>query len=197
VETPASKADPDGHFPLLALAGGGALAEFGGPVLVSNPVGWTILGVASVAAIGYVAYEHFHTPPSTSTSTNTGTPATTPTNTQIGTPASTGTSASTETPASTSQPGTVETTPLANSKSTTPVGVTSAGQKINAYAEKLGRNGTPMRHSKRHSTTKRAKDAARQEGKTAPEKHGGDGHFYPTDAEGNKLPNATHHEYPH
>ena len=56
---PASKADPDGHFPLLALAGGGALAEFGGPVLLSNPVGWTVLGVAAVGAIGYVAYEHF------------------------------------------------------------------------------------------------------------------------------------------
>jgi RHS repeat-associated protein len=196
---PASKADPDGHcIPwCAALAGGGTLAGgAGGAVLVSNPVGWTILGVAAVAAIGYVAYEHFHTPPSTSTSTNTGAPATTPTNTQTGTPASTNTPASTDIPASTTQSGTVDSSPVASSKSTTPVGVTSAGQKINAHGEKLGPSGKPTRHSKQHSTRKAAKDAARKDGKTAPEEHGGDQHFHPADENGNKIPNSTHHEYP-
>jgi hypothetical protein len=42
-----------------------------------------------------------------------------------------------------------------------------------------------------------AKDAARQEGETTPVEHGGDGHFHPTDQDGNKIPNSTHHEYPH
>jgi RHS repeat-associated protein len=110
---PASKADPDGHcIPwCAALAGGGTLAEgAGGAVLVSNPVGWTILGVAAVATIGYVVYEHYHTPPSTATSTKTETPATTPTKTETGTPASTATSTETGAPASTSQSGSVSST---------------------------------------------------------------------------------------
>jgi RHS repeat-associated protein len=81
-----------------------------------------------------------------------------------------------------------------NKKSTTPVGQSSSGQKINAYGEKLGGNGKPQRHSKQHSTRKAAKDAARKEGKTAPEEH--DGHFHPTDANGEAQHNATHHEYP-
>jgi len=116
---PASKADPDGHcIPwCAALAGGGTLAEgAGGAVLVSNPVGWTILGVAAVATIGYVVYEHYHTLPSTAASTKTEAPAATPTKTETGTPASTATSTETGTPASTSQAGVVDSSPAQATK---------------------------------------------------------------------------------
>ncbi|MBZ5492453.1 MAG: hypothetical protein LAO76_16110 [Acidobacteriia bacterium] len=59
---PASKADPDGHDWQLALAGGGTLSALteSAPLWASNPIGWTVVGVAAVAAIGYVAYEHYH-----------------------------------------------------------------------------------------------------------------------------------------
>jgi RHS repeat-associated protein len=115
---PASKADPDGHcFPLcLALAGGGGALEAGaGVALASNPVGWTILGVAAVATIGYVVYDHYHNtpspPPSTATTgVQTTAPGTTGTTAQTGAPASTTTTADTSVPASTSQAGTVDTT---------------------------------------------------------------------------------------
>lgn len=49
------------------------------------------------------------------------------------------------------------------------------------------------RHSAQHSTRNRAKDAARQDGKTAPEEH--NGHFHATDENGEKVNNGTHHEY--
>jgi hypothetical protein len=130
----------------------------------------------------------YYIPPPPLTTTNPG---------QTGTPDTTGTNVQTGTPASTLQAGTVNTTPLQSTKSTTPVGTTSSGQATNAYGEKLGPSGKPARHSKQHSTRKAAKDAARQEGKGAPEEHGGDGHFHPTDKNGEKLPNETHHEYPH
>jgi RHS repeat-associated protein len=155
---PASKADPDGHFPLLALAGGGALAEFGGPVLVSNPVGWTVLGVAAVATIGYVAYEHFHTPPSTSTSTNTGTPATTPTNTQTGTPASTATSTETGAPASTSQSGSVSSTSASTNTGTiykVPGASTKSGKPY------IGRHNKPNPAKTRRSNDGRDRSKAK------------------------------------
>jgi RHS repeat-associated protein len=104
---PASKADLDGHcFTFcLALAGGGTLAAEGatGAALLSNPVGWTILGVAAVGTIGYIVYDHYHNnnspPPSTSTTTQTGSPATTATNVQTGTPGTT----TTTLPATTTQ----------------------------------------------------------------------------------------------
>ena len=51
-----------------------------------------------------------------------------------------------------------------------------------------------------HSGKKEAKDAARNEGKGAPEQHPspseGDPHYHPTDADGEKVPNSTHHNYP-
>jgi RHS repeat-associated protein len=56
---PTTFGDPDGHcIPFcFALAGGGAL---GGAALASNPVGWTILGVAAVGTIVYLTYDHYH-----------------------------------------------------------------------------------------------------------------------------------------
>ena len=82
-----------------------------------------------------------------------------------------------------------------NKKSTTPTGTSSSGQKINAYGEKLGGSGKPQRHSAQHSTRKAAKDAARQDGKTAPLED--NGHFHSTDKNGQKVHNGTHHVYPH
>jgi hypothetical protein len=82
-----------------------------------------------------------------------------------------------------------------NKKSTTPTGQSSSGQKTNAYGEKLGGSGKPQRHSAQHSTRKAAKDAARQDGKTAPQED--NGHFHSTDKNGRKVHNGTHHEYPH
>jgi hypothetical protein len=50
-----------------------------------------------------------------------------------------------------------------------------------------------------HSTKQQAKDAARNEGKKAPVKHTnpkkGKDHYHPTDKDGKKVPNSTHHEY--
>ena len=64
-----------------------------------------------------------------------------------------------------------------------------------------GPSGKPKIHIKRHPTVKRAKDAARNEGKRAPVKHPspkrGDPHFHPTDETGRKIPGGTHQVYPH
>jgi RHS repeat-associated protein len=53
---------------------------------------------------------------------------------------------------------------------------------------------------KEHPTKKRAKDAARAEGKGPPVQHPspkrGGPHFHPADEQGRKIPGSTHHEYP-
>ena len=85
-------------------------------------------------------------------------------------------------------------TPAGESKSTTPTGQTSSGQKTNAYGEKLGGSGRPVRNNPRLSTTKGAKDAARQAGKSGPVRD--KGHFHATDRNGNRLPNAGHYQFP-
>jgi uncharacterized protein YukE len=63
-----------------------------------------------------------------------------------------------------------------------------------------GPSGKPKVYVKRHPTPKRAKDAARNEGKRAPIRHpspqAGDRHFHATDQHGNKIPGSTHHVYP-
>lgn len=79
-------------------------------------------------------------------------------------------------------------------KSTTHFGRSSSGRKTNAFGEKLGPSGRPMRYSRMHSTRKAAKDAARREGKGAPIQH--NQHFHPADAAGNKMHNKTHHRFP-
>ncbi|EMP00013.1 RHS repeat-associated core domain protein [Leptospira santarosai str. 200702252] len=85
--------------------------------------------------------------------------------------------------------------------SRTPTGKSSSGQNINAYGEKLGPSGKPMRHSQQHSTQKSAKDSAQKEGnKNKPIKHenpknGENSHYHPSGPSGEKIPNSTHHEY--
>ena len=79
-------------------------------------------------------------------------------------------------------------------------GVTAGGQATDKYGNKLGPSGDPQVNQTHHSTEKGAKDAARQEGAGAPEKHvnptKGGPHYQPTDKQGNKVPNSTHHNYP-
>ena len=78
-------------------------------------------------------------------------------------------------------------------------GKTSSGHPTDQYGNKLGPSGEPQINTVKHSTQKSAKDAARNAGKGAPVKHttpkkGGD-HYHPTDGDGEKIPNSTHHEY--
>jgi hypothetical protein len=78
-------------------------------------------------------------------------------------------------------------------------GQTAAGHPTDVHGNKLGPSGKPQVDVVNHPTQKRAKDAARAEGQGAPVKHtnpkkGGD-HYHPTDKDGNKKPNSTHHEY--
>ena len=79
-------------------------------------------------------------------------------------------------------------------------GVTAGGQATNKYGDKLGPSGEVQVNQARHSTEKGAKDAARQEGAGAPEKHvnptKGGPHYHPTDKQGKKIPSSTHHNYP-
>ncbi|WP_061261006.1 RHS repeat domain-containing protein, partial [Leptospira interrogans] len=86
-------------------------------------------------------------------------------------------------------------------KSRTPVGKSSSGQNINAYGEKLGPSGKPMRHSQQHSTQKSAKDAAQRDGnKRQPIKHvkpenGQNDHYHSVDRKGEPVSNGVHHEF--
>jgi RHS repeat-associated protein len=79
-------------------------------------------------------------------------------------------------------------------------GVTSSGQRTDEYGNKLGPSGKPQVNEVDHATRKAAKDAARAEGRGEPVRHtgtrGGKPHFHPTDAEGEKIPSSTHHNYP-
>lgn len=84
--------------------------------------------------------------------------------------------------------------PVGQSESTTPTGKTSSGQDINKHGEKLGPSQRPMVHDRGFSTTKGAKDAARQAGKSGPIRD--KGHFHATDRSGRKLPNAGHFTFP-
>ena len=83
--------------------------------------------------------------------------------------------------------------------SSKPASQTSAGRATDKYGNKLGPSGEPQVNTVEHSTQKGAKDAARNYGKGAPVKHtnpkkGGD-HYHPTNKDGEKKPNSTHHEY--
>ena len=63
----------------------------------------------------------------------------------------------------------------------------------------IGPSGKPKIHVKKHSSRKKAKDSASQEGSGPPMHHPsptrGGPHYHPTDANGNKIP-GPHHEYP-
>jgi hypothetical protein len=77
--------------------------------------------------------------------------------------------------------------------------ICKVGAGIGAAAKKLGPSGKPMIHVKLHPSRKRAKDAARNEGKGCPVNHPspkvGGPHYHATGADGNKQPGSTHHEY--
>jgi len=79
-------------------------------------------------------------------------------------------------------------------------GVTAGGQATDKYGNKVGASGKPQVNQVDHSGKKGAKDAARQEGSGKPQQHAspqkGDPHYHPTDANGEKIPNSTHHNYP-
>lgn len=79
-------------------------------------------------------------------------------------------------------------------------GRTASGGYTDEHGNELGPSGKPKVHEVDHSTKKGAKDAARQEGKGSPVQHPsptkGSPHFHPTDADGEKVPASTHHNYP-
>ena len=79
-------------------------------------------------------------------------------------------------------------------------GQTAGGRPIDENGAVLGPSGKPMIHEEDHPTKKRARDAARNEGKGAPVQHpsptSGKPHFHPTDKDGDKIPGSTHHIYP-
>ena len=64
---------------------------------------------------------------------------------------------------------------------------------------KLGPSGKPIIHKKRHSSRKKAKEAARREGAMKPVNHKnpkrGRKHYHGTDKHGKKKAGSTHHEY--
>ena len=79
-------------------------------------------------------------------------------------------------------------------------GRTAGGRATDEHGNVLGPSGKPAVHEVRHSTRKAAKDAARNEGQSAPVSHPspavGEPHFHPAGPDGEKVPNSTHHTYP-
>ena len=86
-----------------------------------------------------------------------------------------------------------------NLNKATPAGRTASGHNTDQYGNKIGPSGKLQVNTAKHSTPKRAKDAARAEGQGAPIKHTnpakGSDHYHAVDKNGNKKPTSTHHEY--
>jgi hypothetical protein len=84
-------------------------------------------------------------------------------------------------------------------KADTAVGVTAGGQATDRYGNKLGPSGEPQVNETDSNTREDARNRALGEGSGA-EEHAnptaGKPHFHPTDAQGNKKPGSTHHNYP-
>jgi RHS repeat-associated protein len=84
-------------------------------------------------------------------------------------------------------------------KAATAPGVTAGGQATDEHGNKVGPSGKNQVDQVDKGSKKGAKDAARNAGQGAPEKHPsptkGDPHYHPTDADGNKKPNSTHYNY--
>jgi RHS repeat-associated protein len=78
-------------------------------------------------------------------------------------------------------------------------GQTYDGRPIDKNGNVLGGSGEPRINVKKHSSEKKAKDAARNEGKSKPVKPTspakGNRHYHPTDETGKKISGSTHHEY--
>ena len=77
--------------------------------------------------------------------------------------------------------------------------LTSSGRKTDDFGHVLVPSGKPQINTVHHSTQKRAKDAARNEGKGSPIKHPspnrGNSHYHAVDKNKQKKHNSTHHEY--
>jgi RHS repeat-associated protein len=78
-------------------------------------------------------------------------------------------------------------------------GTSASGQATDQYGNKLGPSGKPMIHETNSNTREGARNRALNEGSGATEHSNptrGNPHFHPTDAQGEKKPNSTHHNYP-
>jgi RHS repeat-associated protein len=132
------------------------------------------------------------TPPTTGTTVPQGTPAIAPTeNVPQGTPGSE------------SQQGVVNTSPVqmaGGPKAADAPGVSSSGQATDEHGNKLGGDSQhPQQHDTQSNTREAARNKALDQGSTGvnhsnPKK--GQPHFHSGDAEGNKKPNSTPHNYP-
>ena len=85
-------------------------------------------------------------------------------------------------------------------KAATAPGVTAGGQATDKHGNKIGPSGSTQQNKTKSNTREGAKNKAKSEGSgTTEHKNPADGgkpHFHPTDPSGEKIPNATHHEYP-
>lgn len=79
------------------------------------------------------------------------------------------------------------------------VGVSSSGQKTDKYGNKLGGSGKPQQHETNSNTREKANNKALNEGSRSvnhSNPKSGQPHVHAADAEENKKPNSTHHNYP-
>jgi RHS repeat-associated protein len=84
-------------------------------------------------------------------------------------------------------------------KAATASGVTAGGQATDEHGNKLGPSGKPQVNTTQSNTRKGAQDKAKNEGSGTVEHSNpkvGKPHFHPTNADGEKKPTSTHHEYP-
>lgn len=98
-----------------------------------------------------------------------------------------------------SEPAPAATPAASGPKAANAPGVTAGGQATDRHGNKIGPSGKPQVNKTKSNTRKGAEDKAKSEGSGATEHSNptkGDPHFHPTDADGNKVPNSTHHEYP-
>jgi RHS repeat-associated protein len=88
---------------------------------------------------------------------------------------------------------------MQSSKAKDAPGVSSSGQATDEHGNKLGGSGKPQQHGTQSNTQEGARNKALNDGQTAV-KHSnpkqGKPHFHSGDAQGNKKPNSTHHNYP-
>ena len=83
-------------------------------------------------------------------------------------------------------------------KADTAAGVTAGGQATNQYGEKLGPSGEPQVNQTDSNTREDANNRSNQGTGTVEHSNPTTGkpHFHPADAQGNKKPGSTHHNYP-
>jgi RHS repeat-associated protein len=177
---PLGKADPDGHWPAWALAGGGTLegAEDGAAAggFLGGPVGAAV-GAAIVATAVLLHEIPLPSGPATSV---------------YGTGGCMACAAAATTKGEKAAPG--------PPKAATSPGVTAGNQGTDRYGNKTGPSGDPQVNQVDHPSKKAAEEAAARQGNGKPVKHTrpvkGGPHFHPADSDGEKIPNSTHHNYP-